>query len=118
MTDQITKGEPGWVGEVVLIRSLDQQTSESKISVVVYLDKSGNVNSSDKDLLKKWSEEGIVGRAEKGRLHPKDGQQFLDELPFMYKSAYYMAVPAGVSMENIDQLESLTPEIKNFLTQS
>lgn len=93
MPDGNIKGEPGWAGEVVLIYTIDQNSSEPRISTVVYLDRSESIRCSDQALLAKWEEEGIVGREEKGRLYPKDGQNFLDELPFMYKSAYYMAVP-------------------------
>ena len=40
-----------------------------------------------------WTREGIVGRSQTGRVFPSDGQAFLDELPFVYKTIYLMAVP-------------------------
>jgi hypothetical protein len=53
------------------------------------------VQSTLPEMFRSWESEGIVGRGSQGRLYPKDGQKFLDELPFMYKSAYLWAEPAA-----------------------
>ena len=42
-------------------------------------------------LLEKWTRLGILGKPEEGRLFPRDGQRFLEALPFMYRSAYFWA---------------------------
>jgi len=60
----------------------------------VWLDAKGVVRASVPELQKVWESQGIVGVGSHGRLYPKDGQKFLDELPVMYKSAYLWAEPA------------------------
>ncbi len=86
-------GNPGWTGSTVLLKKLDKQLTESVRATVTLNPKTGTVSCDDKDLLDQWNTEGIFGRQQSGRLYPKDGQKFLDELPFVYKSAYFWAEP-------------------------
>jgi hypothetical protein len=87
-----TEHGPGWAGGKVLLRKPGPQDTPVLFGEV-WLDKAGKVHASLPDMLKLWEAEGIVGRGDHGRLYPKDGQKFLDELPFMYKSAYLWAEP-------------------------
>jgi len=87
---------PGWVGQKVLLRKPGANDDPETVGEV-WLDPSGKIATGLKDMLKSWETEGIVGRGANGRLYPKDGQKFLDELPYMYKSAYLWAEPATPS---------------------
>lgn len=51
----------------------------------------GTVRCDDAALLDEWTNSGIVGRFKNGRLFPKDGVAFMEELPYMYKSIYLHA---------------------------
>jgi len=84
---------PGWVGNRVILCKPGADDKPSTVAEV-WLDAGGKVKASAPDFLKDWEKEGIVGRGDHGRLYPKDGQKFLDELPYMYKSAYLWAEPA------------------------
>lgn len=88
-------GEPGWVGDAVRVQALDEEGEPKPLAWVRLV--SGVVISDNADLLEKWTQEGIVGRASQGRLYPRDGQKFLDELPYHYKSPYCWAEPAARS---------------------
>ncbi len=90
-------GNPGWTGNTVLLKKLDKQLAETVRATVKLEPKSGTVSCDDKDLLEQWNTEGIFGRQQNGRVYPKDGQKFLDELPFVYKSAYFWAEPEKTS---------------------
>lgn len=60
----------------------------------VWLDTdAGQVRTDVPALIALWRRQGIVGRSDRGRLFPHHGQDFLDELPFVYRSPYLMAVP-------------------------
>lgn len=90
----LEQGEDGWAGPVVYIRRLDEH-EEPRLWAIAHLASDGTTVTCDNaSLLQKWTEKGIVGRASRGRLFPHQGQAFLDELPYMYKSAYMMAEPA------------------------
>jgi hypothetical protein len=87
-----SKRGPGWTGQKVALRALG--TSQKPDTVAeVWLDRTGHIKTGAGDLLKGWERDGIVGRAKNGRLYPRDGQRFLDELPYMYKSPYLWAEP-------------------------
>jgi hypothetical protein len=66
--------------------------AQQKIAALAWLDGDA-VRCSDAKLLEQWTAEGIAGRAAQGRLFPRDGRAFLEELPFMYKSPYLCAAP-------------------------
>lgn len=85
-------GTPGWVGPRVDLVTTTAE-GERKVEARVWLEPSGAVSCDRAELLGHWHRAGIVGRSDRGRLHPADGQAFLDELPFAYHSAYLMAVP-------------------------
>jgi hypothetical protein len=88
----VAAGTPGWVGRRVdLIRWTEE--GDRRIEAAIWLEPSGVVACDRTELLARWSKEGIVGRADRGRLRPEDGQAFLDELPFVYQTPYLMAVP-------------------------
>ena len=90
----LAQGEDGWAGPVVYIRRLDGD-EEPRLWAIAHLASDGTTVTCDKaSLLQKWVDKGIVGRASRGRLFPHQGQAFLDELPYMYRSAYMMAEPA------------------------
>ena len=57
------------------------------------LNTAGTVECDNVRMQHTWEDHGIVGRASRGRLFPKDGQSFLDELPFVYKGGYVRAEP-------------------------
>lgn len=82
----------GWTGARVALCKPGFGESPETVAEV-WLGDDGRVASSAPDLLAGWEKDGIVGRASHGRLYPKDGQKFLDELPYMYKSAYLWAEP-------------------------
>lgn len=83
---------PGWVGKRVVLRQ-PGKGDKPEVLGEVWLDAQGKVQTGLKQLLTTWEKDGIVGRGDKGRLYPRDGQRFLDELPFMYKSPYLWAEP-------------------------
>jgi hypothetical protein len=84
---------PGWAGKKVLLCKPGSDDRPQTYGEV-WLDALGKVQSTLPEMFRNWEAEGIVGRGSHGRLYPKDGQKFLDELPFMYKSAYLWAEPA------------------------
>ena len=85
-------GTAGWVGPRVDLVTTTAD-GERKVEARVWLEPSGTVGCDRPELLSRWSTEGIVGRSDRGRLRPGDGQAFLDELPFVYRNVYLMAVP-------------------------
>lgn len=86
-------GEKGWVGDAVRLMRLDAE-GIPVVWAVVRLGEDGHKIHCDHDgLMTEWRTEGIVGRASEGVLFPHQGRRFLDELPFMYKSAYCFAEP-------------------------
>lgn len=87
------RGEPGWVGEAVVLLLLDLDGDTERLVTRVCLASDGAAEVEDPAYLRRWQAEGIVGRAESGRLYPADGQAFLDELPFVYRGAHLRAVP-------------------------
>jgi hypothetical protein len=87
------QGDPGWVGGAVRLQKLGPDGAPSLVAVA-RLSLDGSAVTCDRpELLEQWAQKGIVGRASHGRLFPHDGQAFLDELPYMYKSAYFFAEP-------------------------
>lgn len=86
------QGEPGWVGARVRFVRLSDE-GEPEVWARAWLTADGSVACDRPDLLAEWQREGVLGRASAGLLHPQAGQAFLDELPYMYKSAYCFAEP-------------------------
>jgi hypothetical protein len=64
---------------------------ESITHGVAWLDENNMVKCTAAWLLDTWCEEGILGRHTEGRLFPKDGQRFLNELPYAYRGGYHRA---------------------------
>lgn len=58
----------------------------------VWLDDRGVICADQAALLAEWTRSGILGRASQGRLFPKDGRAFLEELPYAFRSPAFMAV--------------------------
>jgi len=87
-------GDPGWAGPEVLLLALDLDGGGPRVVARAALGTDGAVEIDDPAYRARWSREGVVGRAFLGRLYPSDGQDFLDELPFVYRGAYLRAVPA------------------------
>lgn len=84
-----TPGDAG-SGRVVVLAAYSTDGAR-EIIARVWLDADGQVRCSDPALLARWVNTGIVGRADRGELFPKDGARFLEELPFMYKNIYMHA---------------------------
>jgi hypothetical protein len=61
----------------------------------VRLDDQGVVRSDRAALLAEWTASGILGRASQGRLYPKDGRAFPEELPYAFRSPTFLAVVQG-----------------------
>ncbi len=90
-------GTPGWVGRTVELIS-HSSASGRTIEARVWLDAADHLLCDRPELLDRWSRDGVLGRSQQGRLFPRDGQRFLDELPFVYRTPYLSAVPSrGVS---------------------
>lgn len=85
------EGDPGWVGSEVRILGLDATGDPVRVCAVRL---EQGVAVCQPPRFPEWDEQGIVGRAEAGRLFPRDGQRFLDELPYAYRSAYLWAEKA------------------------
>jgi hypothetical protein len=77
---------PGWAGRVVIIHCTDEN-GRSHAAARVTIDVNGVVRCDEPDLMEQWRRHGIVGRSSMGRLYPKDGQTFVDELPFAYSGS-------------------------------
>lgn len=73
----------------ISIRELGPDGESVEVARVRLVD--GQAFTTNADLMADWTESGIVGRMEAGRVYPKDGQRFLEELPYMYRSAYFWA---------------------------
>lgn len=86
-------GTPGWVGRRVELVSHTGPGGRT-IEARVWLDAADHLSCDRPELLDRWAREGIVGRSQQARLFPRDGQAFLDELPFVYRTPYLSAVPA------------------------
>ena len=74
----------------VKIQGLDQNAQITTVALVGVEETSGLALCDSSDLAQEWSK-GVVGRQQNGRLFPSDGQRFLEELPFVYRSAYLWA---------------------------
>lgn len=85
------EGDPGWVGPVVKVMALDATSSPEVVCVVRLRDGRAVAHP---DSFPEWETEGVLGRSQSGRVFPGDGQRFLDELPYAYRSAYLWAEPA------------------------
>lgn len=87
-------GELGWAGNAVVLMSPKHSGADSdwvaRVSIV-----DGLVTCDSPEHLDDWKWKGILGRSDKGVLYPQDGQAFLDELPFVYRSPYLWAEPTG-----------------------
>jgi hypothetical protein len=101
--DNLKVNGPGWAGRAVVIKGLAPKT-DGKVQVLcsAWLDESGTVLSDSEQAMRSWQSTGIVGRAGNGRLFPKDGQRFLDELPYSYKNAHMQAQP--ISLADLEML--------------
>lgn len=84
----LAEGDPGWAGEQVTVFGLDSEGEPVELCSV-RLQGQAAVPSTDR--FPEWESEGIVGRGQTGRVFPRDGQRFLDELPYAYRSAYLWA---------------------------
>lgn len=73
-------------------RSYNVSTDAEEVIATAWIGADGAVTCDDASLLAEWQEQGVVGRFGSGRLYPKDGVAFLEELPYMYRSVYMMAV--------------------------
>ncbi|MDG6906734.1 MAG: hypothetical protein JRN20_13215 [Nitrososphaerota archaeon] len=95
-------GQAGWARDTVVLKSLSKDLTV-KDSALAWLEPdTGKVDCTNQVLLRKWQEEGIFGRQISGRLYPKDGQKFLDELPFVYNGSYFWAEPINKNdIENV-----------------
>lgn len=82
------EGEPGWAGDQVTVYGLDATGDQVALCTVRL---QGEVAVPSTNRFPEWETEGIVGRGQLGRVFPRDGQRFLDELPFAYRSAYLWA---------------------------
>ncbi len=89
--EQVIKGTAGWVGDQVRICKLCGDTSIETVATI-RLDH-GSVACDDSKLLSEWVADGIKGRPGQPRVFPKDGQPFLDELPYVYRYTYLWAEP-------------------------
>lgn len=89
-------GQPGWAGQGVRLMQLDQEGNPIPWATVLLDDDGLTVLCDSADLLSEWERMGIIGRATSGILFPRDGRRFLDELPFVYKSAYCFAEPLSL----------------------
>ncbi len=88
----VIKGSAGWVGRQVRICRLCSDTSVQTVATI-RLDQ-GKAVCDDPKLLSEWVADGVKGRPDTPRLFPKDGQRFLDELPYVYRYTYLWAEPA------------------------
>ncbi len=88
-------GDPGWAGNAVRLRRLDESAEARDVTTVRLDTVSRSATCDHAALMDSWKEQGIVGRASQGRVYPRDGQGFLDELPYAYRSAYLWAEPAA-----------------------
>lgn len=91
-TNQTTRnaGEPGWAGKIVVLMS---PKDRKPVAIATVSLEDGLVSCDDANILEDWNSTGILGRSEKGIIYPRDGQAFLDELPFAYRSPYLWAEP-------------------------
>ncbi|MFZ9887444.1 MAG: hypothetical protein ACO3JL_08065 [Myxococcota bacterium] len=88
-------GEPGWTGQAVRLRRLNDEGEPVTWGMVTLHDDGVTVTCEPAELLTGWERDGILGRAHFGVVYPRDGRRFLDELPFMYKSPYCFAEPCS-----------------------
>lgn len=88
----MTSHQVGWVGQSVQVLKIGPEHTPM-VSATVSLDGNGTVTCDNSEMMENWIAQGIVGRPEKGRLFPAQGQLFLDELPFVYRSPYLWAEP-------------------------
>ena len=86
----MAEGDPGWVGARVKVMGLDGDGCPQQVCLVEL--REGRA-TCEPDRFPEWAEEGVVGRSQSGRVFPQDGQRFLDELPYAYRSAYLWAEP-------------------------
>ena len=71
---------PGWTGGVVVVKHVQGDGSVAQLARVSV--QAGVVVVDSDQLRALFEREGVVGRAHLGRLWPKDGAAFVDELPF------------------------------------
>ena len=87
-------GELGWAGNAVVLLSPKHNVVDNdwvaRVSIV-----DGLVSCDSPEHLDDWNRNGILGRSDRGVLYPRDGQAFLDELPFAYRSPYLWAEIVG-----------------------
>ena len=86
-------GMPGWVGTGVRLMRLDAQGNPTLFATVSLCKETQTLLCDHEELMSEWEREGILGRASEGTVFPSEARRFLDELPFMYKSAYFFAEP-------------------------
>lgn len=82
--------KPGWAGNAVEL--ITMRADKGERLALVWLD-GGTVRCDNQQLFDEWTARGIMGRQSRGFIFPRDGQAFLDELPFAYRGAYTWAEP-------------------------
>ncbi len=85
----MAEGDPGWAGPCVKVFGLDS-TGEVVLLCTVRL-QAGAAVYDPPSSFPEWEEEGVLGRSSSGQVYPQDGQRFLDELPYAFRSAYLWA---------------------------
>jgi len=88
----MSNGIERWDRAAALLRATESDGEQTTIARV-WVDDSGVVQIDNEQFADLWRKKGIVGRADHGRLYPKDGQAFVDELPYMYKGSHLRAQP-------------------------
>ena len=83
----------------VKMLGLDPHSQVTTVALVGIETTSGLALCDSPDLSQEWCK-GIVGRQQNGRLYPSDGEKFLDELPFVYRSPYLWAEAIAEKIAN------------------
>ena len=84
-------GRYGWTGGALILISISADGHRTTRGRVWLED--GTARTDLAGALARWERDGVVGRSDRGRLYPRDGQAFIDELPFVYQGPYLHAVP-------------------------
>ncbi len=79
------------VADVTVLIKRYNAKGEATVLARVWIDEHGQARCDDAKLLERWTKDGIVGRASRGVLYPKDGSAFVEELPFIYRAPQFVA---------------------------
>ena len=74
---------------IIRIRELNEDAEPLDVALVGLNE--GKASTEHRQLMADWEKTGILGRPEYGRVFPNDGERFLEELPYMYRSVYFWA---------------------------